>query len=65
MTQIGVDGFWIFNISKSTKSADKVPTVATFAKQLYSGFSLMGNRQKTGFFPSLGQALGFVESQNH
>ena len=38
--------------------------MATFAKQLYSGFSLMENPQKTGFSPSIGQALGFVESQN-
>jgi len=62
MTQIGADGYLIVHLRKS---ANKVPSLATLAKRLYSGFCLTKNRQKTGFFASLGQALGFGAPQNH
>jgi hypothetical protein len=65
MTQIGADGFLIVHLRKSAKSADKVPSLATLAKRLYSGFCLTKNRQKTVFLASLGQAHGFGAPQNH
>jgi hypothetical protein len=65
MRQIGSDGFLIVHLRKSAKYADKVPSSATLAKRLYSGFCLRKNRQKKGFLASLGQAHGFGAPQNH